>query len=168
MKIELIKYENEEELMVSLISAFWEVHNHILPTKEETLKDLEEWTSVGHVLFFIQYINEIVGFVHLGSRGDAINWLEDIFVLPKYQNQGIGAKAIQMIEEIVKEYSDSLYIEAAARNAKAIRLYHKIGYDCLNTITIRKDFQPQNFETFQQESICGLDFNIKKMKDLEK
>ncbi len=30
--------------------------------------------------------------------------------------------------------------EAAARNARAIRLYRRLGYGCLNTITLRKDF----------------------------
>ena len=49
----------------------------------------------------ISYNEEYVGFVHLGSRGCEIDWLEDIFVLPEFQGKGIGTCAIKLIEEIV-------------------------------------------------------------------
>lgn len=62
-----------------------------------------------------------------------------------------------MVEDIVKEYSESLYIEVAARNMKAIRLYQRIGYNCLNTITIRKDFHPEKCETIGNERIMDMD-----------
>ena len=38
----------------------------------------------------------------------------------EFQRKGIGSRAIQLAEDIVKEYSESLYIEVAARNRKAI------------------------------------------------
>lgn len=116
----------------------------------------------GHLLYLISYNEEYVGFVHLGSRGCEIDWLEDIFVLPEFQGKGIGTCAIKLIEDIVKEYSETLYIEAAARNMRAIRLYQKIGYTCLNTITIRKDFQPEKYETVSIERIMNMDFDVKQ------
>ena len=117
-------------------------------------------------MYFIKKDNQFVGFVHLGSRGCAIDWLEDIYVIEEYQRQGIGTYAIQLVEEIVKEYSDCLYIEAAARNYQAIRLYQKIGYNCLNTITIRKDFHPEKYDVTHHECIHNLDFTIKKEKNI--
>ena len=41
--------------------------------------------------------------------------------------------------------SEAESIEAAARNEAAIRLYRKLGYNCLNTITLRKDFPGYEF-----------------------
>ena len=140
--LEYIDEPNAKQKMLSLIFDFWSVHNLEVPTDEACLQDLLLWTSLNHKLYFIIYNDLQVGFIHLGSRGEQIDWLEEIFVLPEYQNLGIGTKAIQLVEEIVSKYSASLYIEAAARNQKAIKLYHKIGYDCLNTITVRKDFHP--------------------------
>lgn len=164
MKIQLVRYLNEIEVAINLIINFWQVHNQYTPTYKEAYDDLKEWTKIGHCLYFIICDNEIVGFVHLGSRGSEIDWLEDIFVLPEFQGKGIGSEAIRQVENIVKEYSESLYIEAAARNCKAIHLYHKIGYNCLNTITIRKDFHPKKYETITNEKIMNLNFDVKKDK----
>lgn len=162
MKIELIRYRDEQEIAIDLIIKFWKEHNQVNVSYEDANENLIEWTKEGHILYFISVDNEYVGFVHLGSRGCEIDWLEDIFILPKYQNQGIGTKAIQIVEEMVKQYSDSLYIEVASRNINAIRLYHKIGYDCLNTLTIRKDFKMEKQETVGKEQIFKMDFKVKK------
>lgn len=162
MNIQLILYHDEKELAMDLIIKFWQAHNHVTPTSESAESDLKDWTKEGHKFYFIMFNGEYVGFVHLGSRGCEIDWLEDIFVLPEFQGKGIGSKAISLTEEIVKEYSESLYIEAAARNMKAIRLYQRIGYDCLNTITVRKDFHPEKREVICTEKLLNMDFNIKK------
>ena len=63
---------------------------------------------------------------------------------------------------MVKEYSESLYIEVASRNINAIRLYHKIGYDCLNTLTIRKDFKDEKQEVISKEQIFEMEFEVRK------
>ena len=83
----------------------------------------------------------------------------------KQQGKGFGSEAIRLLEEIVKKYSVSLYIEAAARNEAAIRLYRKLGYDCLNTITIRKDFPGYEYDVVRKEKIHGMEFEIRKDKD---
>lgn len=46
----------------------------------------------------------------MGNRRAAIDWLEDIFIIKKYQGKGIGSLVIKKLEEIVKTYSESLYI----------------------------------------------------------
>ena len=162
MGIKLIRYNNEKDTTIDLIIKFWKEHNDVNVSYEDANENLIEWTKKGHILYFISVDNEYVGFVHLGSRGCEIDWLEDIFVLPEYQNKGIGTKAIQIVEEIVKEYSESLYIEVASRNINAIRLYHKIGYDCLNTLTIRKDFKDEKQEVISKEQIFEMEFEVRK------
>jgi len=167
-EIELVPYKSSESIdknyLIELIINFWKEHNGILQNIDETINDINEWTKSGHKLYLIKYDNNYIGFAHLGSRGCEIDWLEDIFVLPKYQRKGIGSKVIYMLEQIVKEYSDSLYIEVATRNINALRLYNKIGYNCLNTVTIRKDFKPDNLKTISKEKINDLDFDIKTTK----
>lgn len=164
MNIQLQPYTNEQEIALQLITRFWQAHNQQQVSLLDAKDDLNNWIKEGHQLYLIKKENQFVGFVHLASRGCAIDWLEDIYVIEEYQRQGIGTYTIQLIENIVKDYSDCLYIEAAARNEKAIRLYRKIGYNCLNTITIRKDFHPEKYETIRNESIHNLDFTIKKEK----
>ena len=133
---------------------------------EEAQEDLTNWTKDGHIIYFIQHDETVVGFAHLGSRGGKTDWLEELFILPEYQGSGFGSEAIHQLEEIVKQYSVSLYIEAAARNEAAIRLYRKLGYDCLNTITIRKDFPGYEYDVVRKEKIHELEFEIRKDKAL--
>ena len=82
--------------------------------------------------------------------------------MPEFQGHGYGSEALSLIENIVKEYSESIYLEVAARNLRALKLYHKNGYNCLNTVTARKDFEPDNFEVIEKNNIAGFDFEIKR------
>lgn len=147
-----------------LIKGFWNEHNNLILTDEEAELDYIAWTNEGHRLFLIEQDSTYIGFAHLGSRGASIDWLEDLFVVPEYQSLGIGSCVINKFETIVKQYSESLYIEVAARNLNAIKLYNEIGYNCLNTITIRKDFNEEDFEVVQVEDIAGYDFEIRRHK----
>lgn len=162
--IKLHLYENETTIAIALIKKFWKEHNNYEMSEEEANEDLKSWTKAGHKLYLIKSECEYIGFVHLGSRGGEIDWLEDIYVMAEHQNKGIGTYVIKLLEDIVREYSESLYIEAAARNEKAIRLYYRMGYDCLNTITVRKDFAPKNHEVIRTESIYDQEFEIKRYK----
>lgn len=164
MKIELSLYSGQHDEACRLIKYFWQVHNNYTETDEETEEDFKIYTGENHSFYFIKCDNSVVGFVHLGSRGGKIDWLEEIFVMPEYQNRGIGSKAIKLVEEIVKSYSPSLYIEAASKNEKAIRLYRKLDYNCLNTITIRKDFDENLCENIGKENLFGMDFDVRKRK----
>ncbi len=158
--VELKEYQQEQDIAISLIGQFWYAHNQEAPSYEDNKENLVEWTKEGHKLYFIVYHQQIVGFVHLGSRGCEMDWLEDIFVLPDFQNRGIGTKAIALVEQLVQSYSTSLYIEASSRNIAAIRLYHKLGYNCLNTISVPKDFD-DGYRVVRKDTISDLEFIIK-------
>ena len=43
-----------------------------------------------------------------------------------------------------------------------MKLYHRLGYHCLNTVTLRKDFQPENFEVIRSEEFLGYPLEVKK------
>lgn len=164
--IELYEYRNEQKEAISLIKGFWLAHSQYQQTDDEANNDLNHWTQSGHKLYFILQNGIQVGFIHLGSRGGNIDWLEDIFILPEYQRKGIGTKAVALVEEIVQTYSISLYIEAAARNESAIRLYKRLGYNCLNTITVRKDFPGYEYDVVKTEYIYEEPFEIRKNKEV--
>lgn len=162
--LQLKKYHSEQTEMLPLIQGFWLSHSDEVQTDDEALADLTQWSSEGNALYFIVAFDEVVGFLHLGSRGGAIDWLEHLYVKPEHRNKGFGSKAIACAEEIVREYSESLYIEAAARNEQAIRLYRSLGYNCLNSISIRKDFHPERFKGVRTESLYNEPFEIRKIK----
>ena len=59
---------------------------------EEAEADLKEWTKEGHQLFFICLDEKAVGLVHLGSRGAATDWLEDLSSCRNTRAEGSGQK----------------------------------------------------------------------------
>lgn len=165
LNITLLPYRSQEhDIACTLIQGFWKAHNNYSQPLNEAEEDLAAWTGEGHEFYLILLCSVPVGFIHLGSRGAGIDWLEDIFVLPEHQRKGVGSAAINLAERIVQHRSESLYIEAAARNTAAIRLYRSLGYDCLNTVTLRKDFSPDNYETISRETLQGQQFDVKKRK----
>lgn len=160
--IALKLYQNESDLAIPLIQSFWLCHSHAEQTADEAAQDLQAWTAPKHAFYLILRDGQAVGFLHLGSRGSPVDWLEDLFVLPTFQNQGIGTEAIRLAEEIISQTSDSVHLEAVARNEGAIRLYRRLGYDCLNSITIRKDLRDIGFHCVREEQLYGLPFEIRK------
>lgn len=162
--MQLKKYtQQDQQLAITLIQQFWIEHNGEC-SFEDAKDDLMVFIGKDHVLYFIQVQQEIVGFVHLASRGGEINWLEHLFILKDKRHQGYGSKAIQLVEQMVQSTSSSLYMEVAMKNQKVLPLYHHLGYTTLNTITIRKDFESQQMEKIGEQTIADLPFVIQTIK----
>ena len=162
--VTLRPYAGEEDAAAGLIAAFWLSHSDYVQPREEALDDLHAWTSDGHRLYFLDHNGVTAGFAHLGSRGGEIDWVEELFILPEYQGRGLGAAALEAIGELVRGYSESLYLEVAARNLRALRLYRRVGFDCLNTVTLRRDFHPEEFETVRTDELLGHSFEVRRKR----
>ena len=162
--VTLRPYAGEEDAAAKLIAAFWLAHSDYVQTREEALDDLRAWTSDGHRFYFLGAGTTAVGFAHLGSRGGEIDWIEDLFICPEYQGHGLGAAALEAIGKMVRGYSESLYLEVAARNLRALRLYRRAGFDCLNTVTLRRDFHPEEFDTVRTDELLGHSFDVRRKR----
>ncbi len=145
-----------------LIKRFWKIHSNYIQTDEESKEDFKDWQCEGNLFYLVKFQNHYIGFARLGNRGAKIDWLEDLFIDEQFQNRGLGTQVINILEDKVKQYSESLYLEVASRNLKAMKLYRELGFDCLNSITIRKDFQKENFDVIERQKISDFQFDIKK------
>ena len=102
-----------------------------------------------------------VGFLHLNMRGSTVCWIEDIFVSADYRRRGIASEAIGLAENLLKERGvKGVSMDVVPDNLPALRLYHRLGYDRLSIITVRKDFD--EFETARTEEIAGLPFRVRR------
>lgn len=165
--IELTKYihENKGE-MLSRIAELFSIHSSFLHSSEqlgsffEADKTLTEWLKSGNEVYFITENGVIVGFFNIGYRGDNVAWIEDIFVDNPCRNRGIATQAISIAEEIIKanpEYN-AICFDVVPRNEIALKLYHKLGYNSLSLITVRKELHENNRD--RVENVLGLDFLV--------
>lgn len=138
-QVELKPYENADEAtMLADIAAFWKTHYHTV-TPAQAAEDLEAWTAEGHELYRILFDGEAMGFLHMGSRGCACDWLEDVFVREEFRGRGIGSAAIEAAWAMLREKGlETMYLEVVPANEGAIRLYHRLGFTNLNTLTLNR------------------------------
>lgn len=122
---------------------------------EETLID---WLNENNELYLIVKDEKTVGFVRIGYRGDNVAWIEDIYVDEKYRNKGIGTEAIKLSENIIKAKPGytAICFDVVPRNINALKLYHKLGYDSLSILTVRKELYDNKND--RQISFLELDF----------
>lgn len=106
----------------------------------------------------INFKQFVVGFLHIGFRGGNVAYIEDIYVDENCRNKGIATEAIRVAEDIIKTHKGytSVCFEMIPRNNEALRLYHKLGYDSLSIITVRKELYENNRDKI--EKFMGLDF----------
>lgn len=161
---ELIAYQPEfRKETVRRIAEFFGLHSSFLNADaeadcNEAEKTLEDWLEYPDPLYMIKDNNVVVGFLRIGNRGGSVAWIEDVFVDEQYRRKGIAARAIGKAEEIIK--SDGRYsaicFDVVPRNETALSLYHKLGYDSLSILTVRKEIYDNKRD--KSIHILGLDY----------
>lgn len=156
-KIELKPFDKRwEEEMLSDIAAFWKTH-YVDLTPEGAENDLRDWTAEGHELYVVLCEGVEAGFLHMGSRGGACDWLEDVFVREELRGRGIGSRAIELAWDMIRAKGlETMYLEVVPANEAAIRLYHKLGFTNLNTLTLNRSVKEKR--QLGTETIGGLSF----------
>ncbi len=153
-------YPEDESTLIPFIISFWKTH-HADTDEANALEDIIAWTAEAHDLFVIMKSGQPVGFLHLNMRGSTVCWIEDIFVAEEYRRHGIASAAIGLAENLLKERGvKGVSMDVVPDNLPALRLYHRLGYNRLSIITIRKDFD--TFETVRTEEIAGLPFRVRR------
>ena len=118
------------------------------------------WTRSAHALYCICFSGQNVGFLHIGYRGQSVAWIEDIFVEPAFRKRGIATQAITLAQEQIAQNPayTAICFDVAPRNTAALKLYHKLGYDSLSLVTVRKELYSNPRD--KSEQILGLDFKL--------
>lgn len=156
-EIEIRPYDDScRTEVLSDIAAFWTTH-YLTVTPEQAEEDLKAWTAEGHELYVILAGGKCAGFLHMGNRGGACDWLEDIFVREELRGRGIGGRAIELVWEMLREKGlETMYLEVVPANEAAIRLYHRLGFTNLNTLTLNRSVKKKS--QLGTETIGGLTF----------
>lgn len=159
--ITLKPYTSEyESILAKYVISFWNVH-HSNVSLQEAKESLSDWTKDDHKLFTILLDDTAVGFIRTHNTSKTVCWIDDIYVDTPHRGKGIATEAIRQVESSLRaEGSRSFCMEVVPDNLPAMRLYHRLGYDRLSLITMRKDDEP--FETERMETIARLPLRVRK------
>ena len=79
----------------------------------------------GYGLLSISYSNE---------AGGLVVWLEEIYVLPAYQGQGVGSAFFAFVRDEYRDTALRLRLEVAQDNVRAIKLYERMRFKRLDYV----------------------------------
>lgn len=93
-------------------------------------KDIGEYTKVLRG-------GTVVGYYCLRADGE----LDDLYILPPYQGQGIGSC---ILERCIASSKKDLYLYVFTRNTRAIALYERFGFSCTEKVGKTRQIMARN------------------------
>lgn len=149
MLTELMNYHRK---LTNAPKEYWQ-------TDEESEKTLKEWINEGSI-YNIFSDETPVGFFYVRLGGQNVAWLEDMFILENYRGKGFGKFAMKKLDELMIEKKVvAMFVDVIPRNTSAIKLYKECGFDHLNLIQLRKNYDEK---LNKNDDIDILGFNFKK------
>lgn len=161
----LINYKsNYKEKLVEMIQKFFNEHRDMTKSKKEfyiNIKEAEEsldyWLKNSEV-YLIDNDDIIIGFTRLRYGGIKAAWLEDLYIENDFRGKGYGTLSIKLIDNMMKENDIlAMFVDVIPRNPAAIKLYFNNGFDHLNMIQLRKNYDSSLNKTDKVE-VLGFEF----------
>jgi len=155
---------------VQMVAAFFADHFTISEREQVTVtparlqaaeEDLDDWLAKDEaVLFFIEEDGTEAGLILLATHGGTVVWIENLYVKPELRRRGIATRAIRLAEDYAREvmHAPAVNLDVIPQNIDAIRLYHSLGYDTLQMVTLRKSLNDDKRE--RPTDLLGFTFKI--------
>ena len=152
-----------DDALIRFIAAFFAAH-HTNLTPSACREILFDWASGADDdcrLSVIVQDGEAAGFVRTRRTSPTVCWIDDIFVDASRRGRGVATEAIRLTERALRaDGVESVCMDVVPDNIPALRLYHRLGYDRLSMITVRKDFDA--FDTERIETIAGFPLRVRR------
>lgn len=155
-------FENTIKMITELINYHKQLNNapkEYWQTDEQSRETLDEWKQQG-TIYNIFLDDIVIGFFYVRFGGQNVAWLEDLFIKEEYRKNGIGKFAMEKLDELmINKKITSMFVDVIPRNKGAIKLYKECGFDHLNIIQLRKNYDER---LNKNDEIEILGFNFKK------
>lgn len=126
-EIELL-HKMQVESFMPLYEKYHDAGNPAIETMDRVKKRAQR---PNRQYYFIIHDGNMVGAINLGHNDPDekhISFISPIFILPQYQNQGIGYKAIQAAFEHYPEVNEWIF-ETILQEPRNCHLYEKCGFE---------------------------------------
>lgn len=103
----------------------------------------------------------VVGLAGLIREGDQAE-LEPLIVSSSYRGRGIGRRLAQAVLDAARQQgAGHLAVRPVARNRRAVRYFHSLGFDVLGQVEMFVDLTPAGRRTWKPgERLAGKDFRV--------
>ena len=101
------------------------------------------------IAFLIEKDGETAGyallaFTYSNEAGGLVLWLEEMYIRPAFQGQGLGSEMFAFIDEHYKDRVARMRLEIEPGNVGAARLYRRQGYQELPYTQMVRDIEPED------------------------
>jgi GNAT superfamily N-acetyltransferase len=142
--------EEDRNPVVRMITEFYNLHQRLnnshlrsQQTDRDSLRRLENWEGKGCEVLCIWCEQGLAGFLTLRYGGQNAACLEKIYVLPEFRKRGTESMALEQLDEMMREKRVmALFVDVIPRNEEALRFYLEHGFDHLNLLQLRKNYDP--------------------------
>ncbi len=113
---------------------------------ENSKVEFQEFYNSKFPIYIVEDEENILAYLILRII-DNVVWVEHIYVSKAYRKKGIAKKLFNKAEEIAKELgNETVYNWILPNNDKMIKFLSKNGYNVLNMIEIRKEFENEDIK----------------------
>ena len=132
----MITYQTTKTIEDNDLRPLYDAVGWISYTKQ--IADLGVLVANAHFVISAWHNDQLVGIIRTVGDDVSIQYVQDILVLPDYQNEGIGSELLERVMEESKDIRQFVLMTDAS-NEKVIKFYQKNG-----------------LTTFAETGICGL------------
>lgn len=165
MGVEIVEYSKEyfediTKMITELINFHRKLNNspkEYWQNDEESRMTLAEWILEGKI-YIIFEDNNLAGFFYVKFGGNQAAWLEDLYIAESYRKKGIGSIAMKRLDEILRGLgTTALFVDVIPRNVGALDFYRECGFDHLNILQLRKNYD-ERLNKDEEIEILGMKF----------
>ena len=81
----------------------------------------------------------IASFVYSNEVGGTVMWMEELFVLPQFRGKGLASSLFEYVKANFSDKVKRFRLELTKSNARAARLYTKMGFEELQYLQMHID-----------------------------
>ncbi|MCM1988523.1 GNAT family N-acetyltransferase [Oceanirhabdus seepicola] len=165
MNIKIEKMHEKEKLDIAkMITELMNYHRKLTKarkefyqTDEESLETVNEWNEEGEI-YKILHQEELAGFFYIKFGGHNAAWLEDLYIKEAFRGKGLGKAAMNELDKMLQDKGIlAMFVDVIPRNTRAIEFYQEIGFDHLNMIQLRKNYD-KTLDKSEEVDLLGYKF----------
>ena len=151
------------DILAKLLVEFWE-SQFSKPSENDILEDIRRMIDPKGIGRLLLLDGKVAGFLYVNEKYGYVNNIEYLYVRKEFRSQGLASFAIKEIQKIVlARENERVQIEVSPYNTKALRLYHRLGFQSIDTMTLATSIYGKTTNVRFE----GLDFSINPSEAFE-